>query len=86
MGKGRQIAGVCFENFLRGKNRAVWFSASADLADDARRDFSDIGAGKIPIGKMLSFKAGTDIRKSFPKGVMFCTYTALVSGTGEKKR
>ena len=35
IGKGRQIAGVTFENYRRGRRKAVWFSASGDLADDA---------------------------------------------------
>ena len=40
-----QIAGMVFENWIRGRRKAVWFSASGDLAADAKRDFSDIGAG-----------------------------------------
>ncbi len=36
MGKGRQIAGTIIQNYLLGRRKAVWFSASADLKDDAR--------------------------------------------------
>ena len=49
IGKGRQIAGLIYEQFIRGQRRAVWFSASADLCKDAERDFADIGAGNIPL-------------------------------------
>ncbi|KAL0037371.1 hypothetical protein WJX79_004342 [Trebouxia sp. C0005] len=44
VGKGRQIASLVFENILRGRTKAIWFSASGDLALDAQRDFHDIGA------------------------------------------
>lgn len=44
--QGRQIAGMVFENFIRGRRKAVWLSASADLHVDAQRDFADIGASR----------------------------------------
>ena len=31
LGKGRQIAGIIFENFLRGRKRNIWLSTSGDL-------------------------------------------------------
>ena len=85
IGKGRQIAGLIFENFRRGRKKSVWFSASADLAADAARDFKDIGAAGVPICNMpdVSYSAaGTDY---FGNGAMFCTYTCLTSG-GRVKR
>ena len=45
LGKGRQLAGLLLENHRRGRRRHVWLSVSADLAEDARRDLGDIGAG-----------------------------------------
>ena len=39
IGKGRQIAGIIFDNFRQGRTKAMWFSVSADLKEDARRDF-----------------------------------------------
>lgn len=44
MGKGRTIAGLILENWLRGRKRHCWFSASADLYVDAQRDLKDIAA------------------------------------------
>jgi hypothetical protein len=49
IGKGRQIAGLIYDSYIRGIRRHVWFSSSGDLADDAKRDFADIGASSLPI-------------------------------------
>lgn len=49
VGKGRTIAGIIFENYLKGRKRAVWISVSNDLKYDAERDFKDIGASKIEV-------------------------------------
>lgn len=38
-----QIAGIMLDNFARGRTKHIWFSISADLIVDARRDLSDIG-------------------------------------------
>ena len=43
IGKGRQIAGVIFDNYCRGRRRHVWVSTSIDLARDAQRDRTDVG-------------------------------------------
>ena len=44
VGKGRTIAGIIFENYLKGRKRAIWVSVSNDLKYDAERDLKDIGA------------------------------------------
>lgn len=49
MGKGRTIAGIIFENYLKGRKRAIWVSVSNDLKYDAERDLRDIGASKIEV-------------------------------------
>lgn len=49
VGKGRTIAGIIFENYQKGRKKALWISVSNDLRYDAERDFSDIGAGKINV-------------------------------------
>jgi hypothetical protein len=36
IGKGRQIAGIIFDAYMTGNKKAIWFSASEDLKDDAR--------------------------------------------------
>ena len=38
VGKGRQLAGIVFENYQRGRKKHLWLSASSDLQYDAQRD------------------------------------------------
>lgn len=49
VGKGRTIAGCIFENFLKGRKRAIWVSVSNDLKYDSERDLKDIGASKVEV-------------------------------------
>lgn len=49
VGKGRTIAGIIYENYMKGRKKALWISVSNDLKYDAERDLSDIGAGKIEV-------------------------------------
>ncbi|KAK9863620.1 hypothetical protein WJX84_004264 [Apatococcus fuscideae] len=87
VGKGRQIASLVFENLLRCRKKAVWFSASADLALDAERDFHDIGALRYdPVRihdlKRLNVKAGQSLNgvARLDCGILFSTYDMLISG------
>ncbi|CAL8469508.1 g9049 [Coccomyxa elongata] len=89
VGKGRQIAALVTEDILRkrGNERAMWFSASADLAVDAMRDFRDIGAYKYDpirihdlrkVGKLRAGEKLEDV-KGLDKGILFCIYSLLIS-------
>ena len=49
VGKGRTIAGLIYENYLKGRKKAIWVSVSNDLKYDADRDLGDIGASKISV-------------------------------------
>ena len=49
VGKGRQLAGIIFENWLAGRKKHVWISTSNDLRLDAARDLKDIGAPNISV-------------------------------------
>ena len=42
-GKGRQVAGIILDNWLRGRRRAVWVSKSDKLLEDAKRDWMALG-------------------------------------------
>jgi hypothetical protein len=89
VGKGRQQAGIILHNFGHGRRKAVWFSVSADLIDDARRDLRDIGAGWIQCHDLREFRAGEDLSRmrALDEGILFCTYSLLVTGrTQEKSR
>ncbi|KAM7312198.1 protein strawberry notch, partial [Ixodes scapularis] len=77
VGKGRTIAGIIYENFLRGRRKAIWVSVSTDLKVDSERDLSDIGAAeKIKVHSLKEFKYA----KIPPEvnGVMFSTYSSLI--------
>jgi len=59
VGKGRTIAGIIYENYLKGRKRSVWLSVSTDLKYDAERDLYDIGANKLEVfllNKVMSFE------------------------------
>ena len=84
VGKGRQVAAIILDNWLRGRRRAAWVSLSADLIDDARRDWSAVGGDPAEIRPISKFKYGHDI--TLPEGVLFSTYAALRTGDSEGKR
>uniref|UniRef100_A0A8C1NE23 Protein strawberry notch homolog 2 n=1 Tax=Cyprinus carpio TaxID=7962 RepID=A0A8C1NE23_CYPCA len=74
VGKGRTVAGIILENFLKGRKRAL-FSVSNDLKYDAERDLKDINAPDIPVFALNKIKYG-DTATS--EGVLFATYSALI--------
>ncbi|XP_023173345.2 protein strawberry notch isoform X2 [Drosophila hydei] len=82
VGKGRTVAAIIFENYLRGRKRALWISVSNDLKFDAERDLLDIGASKhLKVASMSKFKysrISSEENEYFKRGVIFCTYTALI--------
>uniref|UniRef100_A0A8C2I7H6 Protein strawberry notch homolog 2 n=1 Tax=Cyprinus carpio TaxID=7962 RepID=A0A8C2I7H6_CYPCA len=75
VGKGRTVAGIILESFLKGRKRALWFSVSNDLKYDAERDLRDIDAPNIPVFALNKIKYG-DMATS--EGVLFATYSALI--------
>lgn len=79
VGKGRQIAGIVMENYLRGRRKAVWVSVGADLLEDARRDLRDIGAGAIAVHDLRHWPVSKKLTSvgACNAGVLFCTYALL---------
>uniref|UniRef100_A0A7N6AW34 Protein strawberry notch homolog 2 n=1 Tax=Anabas testudineus TaxID=64144 RepID=A0A7N6AW34_ANATE len=75
VGKGRTVAGIILENYLKGRKKALWFSISNDLKFDAERDLKDIDAASIPVHALNKIKYG-DTATS--EGVLFATYSALI--------
>ena len=76
-GKGRQVAGIVLDQWLRGNRRALWLSASDKLLEDARRDWAALGgleSDVIPLGKV---KRGRPIPAV--QGILFATYATLRS-------
>jgi hypothetical protein len=78
VGKGRIIAGILLDNWLQGRQRALWTSVSNDLIESAIRDLKDVaGEGRIPIVQINEYAPSDAIE--LPKGIIFTTYASLVA-------
>lgn len=75
VGKGRTVAGIILENYLRGRKKSLWFSVSNDLKYDAERDLRDINAPDIAVHALSKIKYGDNTTS---EGVLFATYSALI--------
>lgn len=82
-GKGRQVAGIILDNWIKGRRKAVWLSRSDKLLEDAQRDWSALGMEKLLVQPLSRFKQGTKIRLS--EGILFVTYATLRSAEREGK-
>ncbi len=83
-GKGRQVAGVLLDNWLKGRRRHVWISKSDKLIEDAQRDWSALGQEKLLVTPLSRFRQGTLIR--LQEGILFTTFATLRSDEREGKR
>ena len=82
-GKGRQVAAIMLDHWLRGRRRALWLSQSDKLVEDARRDWCALGGREddvIPLGK---FRQGAEIPRA--EGILFATYATLRSPARQGK-
>jgi len=82
-GKGRQVAGIILDNWLKGRKRALWVSKSDTLIEDAQRDWSALGQERLLIQPLSRFRQGTPIR--LEEGVLFATYATLRSDAREER-
>ncbi len=82
-GKGRQVAGVLLDNWLKGRRRAVWISKSDKLIEDAQRDWSALGMERLLVTPLSRFRQGTPIR--LDEGILFTTYATLRSDARDEK-
>ncbi len=82
-GKGRQVAGILLDNWLKGRRRAVWISKSDKLIEDAQRDWSALGQERLLITPLARFRQGTPIR--LEEGILFTTYATLRFDAREEK-
>jgi hypothetical protein len=76
-GKGRQVAGMILDNWLKGRRRALWISKSDKLLADAQRDWSALGQERLLVTPLSRFRQGTPIKLS--EGILFTTYATLRS-------
>ncbi|HUY04958.1 MAG TPA: strawberry notch family protein, partial [Rhodocyclaceae bacterium] len=74
-GKGRQVAAILLDNWLRGRRRALWISKSDTLIEDAQRDWSALGQERLLVQPLSRFRHGTPIR--LHDGILFLTYATL---------
>jgi predicted RNA methylase len=76
-GKGRQVAGIILDNWLKGRRRACWLSLSDRLLEDAQRDWSALGQERLLVTPLSRYKQGAPI--TLDEGVLFTTYATLRS-------
>ena len=84
VGKGREVAAIVLDQWLRGRKRALWLSQSDKLLEDTRRDWTALGGREddvVPLGK---FRQGADIPQA--QGILFATYATLRSPARQGKR
>lgn len=76
VGKGREIAGIIMDQLAKGhgNGKALWFSKSHDLAEDARRDWGGLGNNGDGV---IQFSKYTGKKRLDPKqkGILFSAYT-----------
>lgn len=82
-GKGRQVAAIILDNWIKGRRKALWISKSDKLIEDAQRDWSALGQEKLLVQPLSRFKQGTPIKLS--EGILFITYATLRSAEREGK-
>ena len=76
-GKGRQVAAIILDGWLRGRKRALWLSQSDKLLEDARRDWTALGGREDDLIPLGDFRQGAEIPRS--DGILFTTYATLRS-------
>ncbi len=76
---------MILENYLQGRKKSVWISASNDLFLDAKRDLDDVGYTETRRLLNLSelYKNKCDLPKK--NGCLYLTYTALAGENGSDK-
>ncbi|KKC24072.1 strawberry notch-like NTP hydrolase domain-containing protein [Sphingomonas sp. SRS2] len=81
-GKGRQVAGILLDRWLRGSRRHLWISKTETLLQDARRDWVAVGGLALDIQHLNQWKLGEPIGAA--DGIIFLTYATLRSNRGDK--
>ena len=74
-GKGRQVAAIILDNWLKGRRRALWISKSDKLIEAAERDWTAIGGYRSDIVPLSRFRQGAAI--ALDEGILFTTYATL---------
>ena len=83
-GKGRQVAAVVLDQWLRGRRRALWLSQSDKLLEDARRDWAALGGREADVIALAKVRSGEDVPHD--EGILFATYATLRSPARQGRR
>lgn len=83
-GKGRQVASVILDRWVRGERRHIWISKNEALLEDARRDWAALGGLPIDIQPLGQWKLGVPVEMR--DGILFVTYPTLRSGRSDATR
>ncbi|WP_231376787.1 strawberry notch family protein [Sphingomonas melonis] len=81
-GKGRQVASIILDQWLRRRRKHVWISKTETLLEDARRDWTAVGGLALDIQHLNQWKLGVPVGAG--EGVLFLTYATLRSNRGDK--
>jgi hypothetical protein len=81
-GKGRQVAAIILDQWLRGRRKHIWISKTETLLEDARRDWTAVGGLALDIQHLNQWKLGVPVGAA--EGVLFLTYATLRSNRGDK--
>ena len=82
-GKGRQVAAIILDQWLRGRTRALWLSQSDKLLEDARRDWCAVGGREDDVIPLAKVRQGAGIPHA--QGILFTTYATLRSPARQGK-
>lgn len=83
VGKGREGAGIIFDNWCQGRTKALWITKNdSTLLDAARRDWGDLGGNPTDIFPMSKIPAGEPIKAT--KGIMLVSTGTLRSKPRDK--
>ena len=83
-GKGRQVAALILDQWLKGRRRALWLSQSDKLLEDARRDWTALGGAEADVIALAKVRQGAEIPQA--EGILFATYATLRSPARQGKR
>jgi len=80
VGKGRQISGIIWDNWNKGRKKAVWISEKWSLLKDANRDLTNVGWKEGP--DLLFSQKDTDVGNAIKKkeGILFTAYSTARGG------
>ena len=84
VGKGRQVAAIVLDQKNRGQKKALWFSKSATLLEDAQRDWEALYEEPNYVVPISRWKQTDTIKME--EGILFSTYATLRTPSGENKQ